>query len=223
MNASITLTTAAALAAIPSIACAGFGFDDVAFWAGDGANRAAIVIDWNGPDGGTAPTSLAWGFRWDGAATGQDMLTAVINTDPNLFGRFASFGFGDVLIGLGYDADGDGFGITDGTDFGPTGLAYAGTSDGSAATDSDDLYVEGWDTGFWSYWLGDGTPHDGGSWLSAQVGFGDRTLVDGDWDGYRFAPGFVSSEPREPGAAVPGAPVLSVMLLGVGVAARRRR
>jgi len=222
MLSSIKLA-AAAVAAVPGIAAAGFGFDDVAFWAGDGANQAAIVIDWNGPDGGPAPTSLAWGFRWDGTATGQDMLSAVINTDPNLFGRFAAFGFGDVLIGLGYDTDGDGFGLSDGTDFGPTELAYAGTSDGSAATDADDLYAEGWNTGFWSYWLGDGAPHDGGSWLSAQVGFAQRTLADGDWDGYRFAPGFVSSEPREPTAAVPAAPVGSVMLLGIGLAARRRR
>ena len=162
------------------VASASFAFDDIAFWVGTGANEAAVVIDWNGPDGGADPVSLAWGFRWDGAATGQDMLTAVINADANLFGRFASFGFGDAIVGLGYDLDGDGFGISDGTDFGPTGRAFAGTSDGATATDGGDLYAEGWNTGFWSYTLGIGDPFDGGAWEGAQTGFGGRVLSDGE-------------------------------------------
>lgn len=201
---------------------ASFAFDDLAFWVGNGANQAALVIDWNGP-GGAGPVSLAWGFRWDGVATGQDMLSAVINADANLYGRFASFGFGDAIVGLGYDLDGDGFGITDGTDFGPSGLAFAGTSDGVTATDGDDFYAEGWNTGFWSYALGHGAPFAGGAWEDAMVGFGDRVLTDGDWDGYRFAPGFVGEDPREPIAAVPGAPALAPMLAWTLIASRRRR
>jgi hypothetical protein len=212
MGSTATLTGAAGAA---------FTFADVEFWVGSGANEAAIVIDWNGQDGAGAQ-SLAWGYRWDGDATGQDMLTAVINADANLYGRFAAFGFGDALVGLGYDTDGDGFGISDGTDFGPAGLAFAGTSDGATATDGDDLYAEGWSTGFWSYWLGD-APFGGGAWDEAPVGFGARMLADGGWDGYRFAPGFVSSEPREPVAAVPAVPVSAVIGLAAAVCARRRR
>lgn len=212
---------AAVVAAFGSVATGGFAFDDVGFWVGEGANEAALVIDWNGPDGGD-PVSFAWGFRWDGAANGQDMLTAVINADSSLYGRFASFGFGDVIIGMGYDLDGDGFAVSDGTDFGPTGLAFAGTSDGATAVDSDDFYAEGWNTGFWSYSLGDGNPFGGGAWAGASVGFGDRVLSDGDWDGYRFAPGFVSEDPRLPTAAVPGVGS-GVVLVGAFVCARRRR
>jgi len=222
MQSMRVFMVAGAVALLGGLAEAGFSFGDVEYWVGDGANEAALVIDWNGGD---APVSLAWGFRWDGAATGQDMLTAVINADTNLYGRFAGFGFGDVVIGLGYDVDGDGFGISDGTDFGPGGLAYAGTSDGATATDGDDHYAEGWETGFWSYWLGEGDPYDGGGWAEPQVGFGDRALSDGDWDGWRFAPGFVSSEPREPVAAVPGpgAVVVLVAAVGLGAGGRARR
>lgn len=205
------------------VASASFAFDDIGFWVGEGANEAALVIDWNGPDGGSDPVSLAWGFRWDGVATGQDMLTAVINADQNLFGRFASFGFGDAIVGLGYDLDGDGFGITDGTDFGPDGIAFAGTSDGATATDGDDYYAEGWNTGFWSYAIGVDAPFDGGAWAGAMVGFGDRVLADGAWDGYRFAPGFVGDDPRLPVAAVPAAPALAPMLAWTLIATRRRR
>jgi hypothetical protein len=203
-------------------AYASFSFDDIGYWIGSGANEAALVIDWNGPDGAD-PVSLAWGFRWDGVATGQDMLTAVINADARLFGRFASFGFGDVIIGLGYDLDGDGFAITDGTDFGPSGLAFTGTSDGATATDPGDYYAEGWNTGFWSYTVGAGEPFNGGAWEGAMVGFGDRVLADGDWDGYRFAPDFAGEDPRLPVAAVPGAPALAPMLGFTLIASRRRR
>ncbi len=203
-----------------SSATAAFTFGDIDFWVGQGANEAALVIDWNG---GPEPVSLAWGYRFDGVATGRDMLMAVINADANLYGRFSSFSFGDVIIGLGYDLDGDGFSISDGTDFGPDGVAFTGTSDGATADDAGDHYAEGWNTGFWSYWLGSGDPFDGGAWDSSLVGFGDRVLSDGDWDGYRFAPGFLAETPREPVAAIP-APA-GVLVLGVGTLAgiRRRR
>lgn len=207
---SLALATTGALAA--------FTFDDLDFWVGDGQNRAAIVIDWNtGPD----PVSLAWGFRWDGSATGQDMLLAVATADPRLYLRLASFGFGDAIVGMGYDLDGDGFAISDGTDFGPTGVAFAGVSDGATATDPDDHYAEGWNTAFWSYWLGNSAPFDGGTWDGALVGFGDRLLSDGDWDGWRFAPGFVSDAPRQPAPAVPASAGL-VVLAVAGLVARRR-
>lgn len=207
--------------ALGGIESGGFTLGDLDYWVGAGANEAALVIDWNGPDGAD-PVSLAWGFRWDGVATGQDMLEAVINADENLYARFAGFGFGDVIIGLGYDIDSDGFAVSDGTDFGPTGLAFAGTSDGATATDGDDYYAEGWNTGFWAYAVGEGDPFDGGAWGGTLVGFGDRVLSDGDWDGYRFAPGFVSDDPRLPTAAVPGVGS-GVVLVGAFACARRRR
>jgi hypothetical protein len=49
-------------------------FDDIQFWAGSGTNRAALVIQW--PDA-EFPTSIAWGYRWNGEATAQEMIFAL--------------------------------------------------------------------------------------------------------------------------------------------------
>ena len=62
-----------------------FTFDDIEFWVGTGANRAALVIDW--VEGSTEPPALVWGYRWDGTARGSDMLTAIVAADPRLFAK----------------------------------------------------------------------------------------------------------------------------------------
>lgn len=50
---------------------------DVVLWAGSGANEAGFVLQFTD---GEAPTSIAWGYRWDGSATVQDMMYAVAGT-----------------------------------------------------------------------------------------------------------------------------------------------
>jgi hypothetical protein len=69
-----------------------------------------------------------------------------------------------------------------------------------------DLYEEGWLVeGFWSYWISDDTnPFDGtgSDWGFASTGMSGRNLVDGDWDGWSYAPGFASTAPSIPQAAV---------------------
>lgn len=136
---------------------------------------------------------------------------SIITADPNLYARFEAFAFGDAIVGLGYDLNGNGFSLSDGTAFDASGISFAGRSDGATANDPGDHYAEGWDTGFWAYWLGNGDPFAGGSWESAFIGLSDRTLAHGDWDGLRFAPGFFGESPREPVAAVP-APAVAFML-----------
>ena len=84
-----------------------FSFDDIEFWVGNGANRAALVIDW--VENAADPPALAWGYRWDGAAKGRDMLTALVAADPRLFAKLGGTPGSPVAVyGLGYDADGDG-------------------------------------------------------------------------------------------------------------------
>lgn len=56
-------------------------FSDIQYWVGSGTNEAALVIQWND---GKSPVSLAWGFRWDDAATGWDMIQAITAADSNL-------------------------------------------------------------------------------------------------------------------------------------------
>lgn len=194
-------------------------FDDVQFWVGSGENRAALVIDWN--DGKSAE-SLVWGYRWDGAADGLDMLLAVINADPQLFAHIGNYAWGTAVQGLGYDLNGNGsFAVSPSLSFDTGGLALSTNPDDlRTPSDSTDHYVEGWNSGFWAYY---NKATAGASWTSAQVGAADRALTDGAWDGYSFAPNFSGSDPGEPIAApVPEPTVLALGLLSGALMLFRR-
>ncbi len=212
-----SLTAAGAVVAlVPSLSAA--SLDDIAFWAGTGANRAALVIDWQDAQ---APQSLLWGFRWDGTATGLDMLTAVIQADPRLFGHLGQFGWGTAVFGLGYDSNANGgFAVDPALAFDSGGLAVdTNPDDARVAVDAGDHWREGWNTGFWAYYL---KGSSGDAWESAMTGAADRVLSDGAWDGYSFAPGFVSAAPGEPvPAAVPEPGTLTLLALGALALARR--
>jgi hypothetical protein len=202
---------------------ADFDPSNVDHWVGDGDNTAVMVIDWND---GTQPASLAWGYRWDGLATGEDMLRAIVNADDRLFAKMTAPGSSGIsLFGLGYDLNNSGdFGIDDGTAFDPFGVAISGPADGAATLDPADHYAEGWNTAFWAYYIGAGGSFDQVAWDFASTGPTGRLLADGDWDGYSFAPGFNFSAPDMPvAAAVPVPGVLLCFGCGVIGASRRRR
>jgi hypothetical protein len=172
--------------ALPASAGPVASFDDIEFWVGQGNNRAVVVIDWF--ENSTEVPALAWGFRWDGAATGQTMLSAVIAADPRLYAKSGGFGgLGASLYGLGYD-DGDGqFALNDETAFDEQGFADSeGPADGAVAVDANDYYREGWIEGFWNYGYSVGSPFPGETWKPSQVGMSGRPLHDGDWDSWAF-------------------------------------
>ena len=50
-------------------------FSDILFWVGEGANEAVMAVNW-------ADTALAWGYRWNGAATVADMMADIAAADP---------------------------------------------------------------------------------------------------------------------------------------------
>lgn len=181
-------------------------FDDIDFWVGSGSNRAAIAIDWFKDS--TDQPALVWGFRWDGTATGQTMLNAIITADPRLFAKSEGHGaLGSAIYGLGYD-DGDGeFALDDDTLFDEFGFAAsAGPADLGVAVDVDDLYREGWFLGYWHYGLSVGNPYDGGSWKASQTGMTGRTLNDGDWDSWVYTESFAAMPfAQNPVAAEPPA------------------
>src|SRR5580704_19564445 len=78
----------------------GFGFSDITNWTGTGSNEAALLIDFQ--DGTTYP-ALVWGYRWDGTATGEQMIQAVAAADPDLTVQITSYSFGDAVTALGFD------------------------------------------------------------------------------------------------------------------------
>lgn len=181
-----------AMLLVSSSAKADFEFDDVQVWVGSGENEALLVIDWND---GIRPQSMAWGYRWDGEASAEDMLIAVCSADLGLYGKISTSGeFGIAAYGLGYDLDHDGFALSDDTMF-DDGLVVTGPSDGATSVDPDDHYQEGWFVaGFWSNWRS----ADGVMW---DFSSSDQLLADGDWDGWSWAPNFKAEPPSEPVAA----------------------
>lgn len=58
-----------------------FAFSDADLWVGEGSKKALLVIDWND---GADSVSMAWGYRFDGEVTAEDMLKAVSETDAYL-------------------------------------------------------------------------------------------------------------------------------------------
>jgi hypothetical protein len=207
---------------------AAVSFNDVQFWAGTGSNRAALVVDFNDTKG---PESVVWGFRWNGTATGEDLFRSIVEADPRLYAKRKTFSFGTATLGIGYDTNGNGFAISDGTSFDPvTGIAAGNENqaDGATPTDPADHYREGWFSGFFSYYTAGASPYGGtGTWAESPVGAGDRTLTDGSWDGLSFAPGYQGSLPDEPTAATAAVPEPATGLLAfvgaVSIAAGRSR
>ncbi len=162
----------------------GLTVDDIEFWVGSGENRAVLVIEWD--DGTHDKTTLAWGFRWDGSATGEDMIKAIVEADDRLFAIFEEWTNpeGSTVYGLGYDMDCDGFTYVEGTyDY----QSYEGTphlsNEDGYAEDIDDLHQEGWYENFWFYTLKESANDD---WSASNTGITSRVLANGTWDGWRL-------------------------------------
>jgi hypothetical protein len=171
--------------------------DDVVFWTGAGVNRAAAAFDFDGES--TTDFALAWGFRWDGAATGRDMLNAIVAADLRLYAKIGTgLSYENALLGVGYDRNADGgFAVSSNDSFDIDGFANGPPLNHVATADPADWYREGFDFGFWHYGLSDGNPWTSGRWISSQVGASDRPLRDGDWDSWTFTTATVPSGFRD--------------------------
>lgn len=159
------------------------GLEPVQFWVGEGAKEASLVIDWHEAPG--EGVTLSWGYRWDGAATGRDLLSAVVHADERLFAKLnRSPETASLMYGLGYDADGDGlFALDSFEPFDAHGFARGFADDYSQAIGGIDLWAEGFaDIGYWHYT----NRSMDGSWVSSGSGFANRTLTDGDSDGWVY-------------------------------------
>ena len=92
---------------------ASFTFDDIQYWVGNGSNKAALVIEWHD---GNRPDAIVWGYRWDGEATGHDMIVAVAQADPRLVlltqytgwmgYTIDGIGYGESRLNISYDLEG---------------------------------------------------------------------------------------------------------------------
>jgi len=210
----------AALLLVPLVARAQLvqSFEDIKFWSGSGTNRAALVLQWND---GLQPASLTWGYRWNGEASGLQMVQAIagstvisdlegitleslVGSEPRLALGLLRYSFGDAV----------------------QSITFAG--DGAIRTQAD------WFAGYWEYYIFGGhfdyydyitngmvsyeqdgsVNYPGAYWSYAPVGGGDRPLVDGAWDALSFAPDFVGQELQQPEAASLPLPEITLQLSG---------
>ncbi len=196
--------------------------DEIQLWAGAGTNRAAIVVQWNTPEvfnNSTVPAPIAnktlvWGYRFNGAATGLDMLNAVLVADPHLYVVESIDEFGNEIEAIGYNLHGDGlFGVTDGTNTYAASSFVKGTLinpvldvDAASPLNSQDLFWSGHYGPNWNLWneLGDNggftnSPNRGtnafwdpntythGQWASSDYGLNGLALQNGSWIGFTVA------------------------------------
>src|SRR5215475_91590 len=100
----------AVLAVLAADRAPAISLDDVQLWAGSGTNRAAVVVEWNSPElfnnssvpAPIASKTMAWGYRFNGTATGAQMLNAVLAADPKLYVIETNFS-GLFVTGIGYN------------------------------------------------------------------------------------------------------------------------
>lgn len=198
-----------------------FTLDDVKLWVGTGSNRAALIVDFKN---GSGSQSFAWGFRWNGTATGADMVRAIAaSNDAGLRVALQHFSFGDFIVGFGFDANRDGqFAVAPPLNF-INGIAEVSSPDKTrVSTDPADRYRELEFPDFWSYWNKASATDP---WTSASAGIGDRILTDGSFDGFSAVNEFPGPEPSEPiaVAAVPEpSSVVLLILTGLMLLAVRR-
>ncbi len=178
-------------------------FNSIQFWVGSGTNEAAFEIDWNN---GASNAAKIWGYRWNGPATGGQMLDAIVAADPRLYAEVSgSSPYGPALFGLGFQVSGDGdFPLSPSLSFDSEHLAYTnydGVDDNRTVVDAGDFWQEGWYTaGYWSYWLSTDSrlSTNYSDWDYSDVGMTDRVLANGDVDGWSFSYNFEDSTPAVP-------------------------
>lgn len=173
-------------------------FDAIKYWVGTGANKAALVVQWND---GKNSDALVWGFRWDGTATGVDMVKAIAKADHRFFALQYDSGptLGTAIGGLGFDLNGtntiglykdgnttyphypvDGLVNTSGYDF-----------DNFTAIDATDHWQSGWATnGYWSYWVKNPADSD---FSYSTTGASSRVLENGSWDLWSYNPSMIEA------------------------------
>jgi hypothetical protein len=211
-------------------------FDNIQFWIGSGTNRAALVIEWSSPESfvySTVPApiadkSLVWGYRFNGTATGTQMLQAILAADPRFY-IVADETYGSTFVeGIGYSLDGsNALGITDGTytNYFTTNFLtnFTVSMDAAVSLNPNDLFWGGYfgpnwelwtevggaggllnspDRGTNSYWAPDdpSAPYSGvhGQWELSFAGTDYLTLTNGSWIGFSVAAGEYESDTNAP-------------------------
>ncbi|HOF17908.1 MAG TPA: PEP-CTERM sorting domain-containing protein [Phycisphaerae bacterium] len=207
-----------------------YTFDQVSteFWAGTGGSEAMCILDFGGGN------SYAFGYRWDGDATGWDMLQAVVAASGSTFtytpitGTMSSivaeggsirlegtqYSFGSIVEKLTYN----GHTLVD--DYYGTGESICYWVSGYADY-TEDVYDATWTKIGEISHPGDPTG-DGTDWFAPPTfGASGRPLSDGWWDGYTQVNELGNT--YEPAVPMPEPTTLALLGAGAALLIRRRR
>jgi len=196
---------------------------DIDVWVGTGSNEAALIIDFND---GELNESFAWGYRWNGTASGADMLLAIANASGRLSVLSSGTGAsGFFLSQISYfhdtvfhqESNGD-FSVFP-SEFRSWGYYLAGGTAGDdlAGPGGTPTPIAGGGTSLPTSW----TPSPSGASLDS---FGEtgRILADGSWDAWSFGQNDASfvhqapPGPENPVAAIPEPSSLLLFFTGLG-------
>jgi hypothetical protein len=206
--------------------------DVIQLWAGSGTNRAALVVEWNSPElfnqttvpAPVANKTMVWGYRFNGTATGTQMLDAILAADPKLYFMVNEEYGATIVVGIGYNRNGNGvIGLTDGvtTNYFMNGLSTNNDTtfaDAAGPINPGDLYWGGWDGANWqvfnetndsggfynspnrgssTYW--DPDTYNQGQWNYSQATLDDLPLTNGSWIGFSVAAaGYDANDSSDP-------------------------
>ena len=220
----------AAMAALPLYALGAHAavddFEDISFWIGTGTNRSALVLQWND---GLHPDSMVWGYRWNGSASGMDMLKAVAGVtyvrqggevaetlhgaDPRLSVAIDDFGWGQIVYSIEFEDSG---GRRSRADW-DSGFWQYSVHGGSFEYE---VYEFNPTTGDWAfagldtYSVAGTTRYSAVEWFESPIGASDRQLVDGSWDAWSFAANFAASAVQQPTPSELPMPVVVCRIVG---------
>lgn len=188
-------------------------FPDIILWSGSGANEAGFVLQFGGSQ---APTSIAWGYRWDGSATVEDMMFAIA-------GSTTISGGGPVPPGLDsrLSLDGAQFDFGGGPVIFLSGITYDQVGLPSPWSQVSREIVDDYsNTG--TYPALYSTAGAGGIWTGATmdfaaavVGISELALTAGGWYGFVQSDGSDPFAFQKPVSAVPEPATLILLAAGV--------
>ena len=176
-------------------------FDDIQFWTGSGANRSALVVEFNSS---TNPFSVVWGYKWSG---GTNLQTMVFDLAGVITGGPAAVAGSDSRLSISV------------TDFG--GLGYnidAWTYDQSGlggAWPPGTLNLGGWDGTNWNnlFSFAGTSAWPSTSFNLSEVGMADTSLVNGGWYGWILSDGPQTYNFAQPFAAPIPEPSVAILVL----------
>ncbi len=67
---------------------------DIVYWVGEGSNQVVMAVNW-------ADTALAWGYRFNGTKTVNDMMDEIAAADPRFSYTMDGYFLGDINFNAG--------------------------------------------------------------------------------------------------------------------------